>query len=169
MPYYRGHLALTVIVPRNARFNEYIMTSIHQALVQSENGNHISFRVYFKRNPSILSVNDMMVARGYVDNFRFRSQLLAIYREVQHLKRIWFIDPDLITELPPSDQASTNAFMQNRSGLYLECRCGIHVYVGQCFETISNWTQCWDLHISRCTTTSHGIIIQDPGMFCTPR
>lgn len=149
--------------PRNATLNEYFTTSIPH--LYSEGGNHILFEVFFKRNLSLLSIDDMAVAHTYIDNFRLRGHLLAIYREARHLKRIWIIDPDLITGLLPSGQASTT-FMQNHRGLYLECRCGAYIYVGQYLEVISEWTHCWDLHISLSTRTSHGI--QYASMFCTP-
>jgi len=144
-PSYRGHLVLTVMVPQalGTSFpNEYLVTPI--PLAQSVEGSYISFKICFKRNPVIMTTNDLLVAYGYIGDIRLRRYFLELRREAD-LKRIWIVDPHFLL---PSGQASTNMFMQNCTGIYLECRCGVHVYIGQRADSDSEWTRCWDLHFS---------------------
>ena len=138
---YTGHLVLTITVPlRLTNMSGYLVTLI--PLRQSDANDFESFKVCFKRNRSVMSTNDMAVAYTYMDDLPLRCDFLAISREAKGLRRIWVIAPELVARLSPSDRVASD-FMQNRAGVYLECRCGAFVYIPETLQ----WARYWTSHL----------------------
>lgn len=142
---YTGHLVLTVTIPLRLTVNtpDYLVTPFALIHSDADSDDFASFKVCFKRKRTIMSTYDISVAHTYMEDLTNRCDFLAMHREAgEELRRIWVIAPELVAGLLPSGQAA-NEFMQNHAGVYLECRCGAHIYIPE----TAQWERYWTSHL----------------------